>query len=85
MPADRRDRRERCGQHQLTLLLWEAGPVTERYLTTGEAARALGVHRTTLVRWIALYNLSPAETTMGGHFRWELAELRRQLEAKRVT
>ena len=53
--------------------------MTERYVNTREAARALGVHRTTLVRWVHAFELVPAETTMGGHFRWDLEDLRRQL------
>ena len=57
----------------------EHDPVTERYLSTSEAARALRIDRTTLVRWIKRHGLKPADRTLGGHYRWDLEDLRRQL------
>ena len=57
--------------------------MTERsYLTTGEAARALNVNPTTLQRWVRNYGIRPAVVTGGGHFRWDLDDLRRQLQAR---
>jgi excisionase family DNA binding protein len=53
--------------------------VTESYLTTGEVARALNVHPTTLQRWIKRYGIRPAYITGGGHSRWDLEDLKRQL------
>ena len=46
---------------------------------TTEAAEALGVHRTTLARWVRRYGLQPAMETMGGNYLWDLDDLRRQL------
>ena len=51
----------------------------ERLLTTTEAARELGVHRTTLARWVRRYGLKPTLETMGGNYLWDLDDLRRQL------
>ena len=55
-------------------------PVTDRLLGTTEAAEALGVHRTTLARWVRRYGLKPALETMGGNYLWDLEDLRRQLQ-----
>lgn len=61
-------------------------PVTERnYLTTTEAARALDIHRVTLQRWVKEYGIRPSLVTGGGHYRWDLADLRRQLEHLHTT
>lgn len=60
-------------------LLWEAIRVTERYLRTAEAAKALDVHRTTLAKWVRRYGLTPAMETMGGYYLWDLEDLKRQL------
>lgn len=48
-------------------------------MTTGEAARELGIHQSTLSRWAAAGKVTPAETTAGGHCRWRLTSLRRQV------
>jgi DNA-binding transcriptional MerR regulator len=50
-----------------------------RYITTGDAARALGISSATLTRWVAAGIVTPAERTAGGHFRWDMASLRAQL------
>ena len=57
--------------------------VTEgrRLVGTGEAARYLGVDRSTLGRWVAAGIVTPARRTAGGQYRWDLGELDRQLEA----
>jgi DNA-binding transcriptional MerR regulator len=60
-------------------LLWDALRVTERYLRTADAAKALDVHRTTLAKWVHKYGLEPAAVTMGGFYLWDLDDLRRQL------
>lgn len=60
-------------------LLCETLRVTERYLSTREAAEALRIDRSTLSRWIKRYGLRPADTTLGGHHRWDLDDLRQQL------
>lgn len=51
------------------------------YVKTAEAARALGIHRTTLARWVRRYRLEPAAETLGGNYQWDLEALRRQLSA----
>lgn len=48
-------------------------------VTTGAAARALGIASTTLQRWAHAGLVKPALRTAGGHFRWNIEELRRQL------
>lgn len=53
-----------------------------RYITTGEAARALGISTATLTRWAAAGRVTPAERTLGGHYRWDLATLRAQVRGE---
>jgi excisionase family DNA binding protein len=50
----------------------------ERFLSIGEAAKALGVSITTLRRWEASGRIS-AEHTVGGHRRYDLARIRPDL------
>jgi excisionase family DNA binding protein len=50
------------------------------YFTTTEAAHALDVNPTTLQRWVHKYGIRPTYVTPGGHFRWNLDDLRRQLQ-----
>ena len=50
-----------------------------RYVTTGVAAREIGVSAATLTRWVAAGLVEPAERTAGGHFRWDLPTLRAQV------
>lgn len=54
--------------------------MTDGYVTTGAAARALGISTATLTRWVASGLVEPAETTAGGHYRWDLPLLRAQLQ-----
>lgn len=51
----------------------------QRLIPTGAAARALGIDRSTLTRWAAAGLTTPAGKTAGGHMRWNLEHLRRQL------
>ena len=46
---------------------------------TAEAARVLRVDRRTLSRWAAAGHVKPAQKTVGGHLRWDLDDLRRQI------
>jgi len=55
------------------------------YVTTGAAARELGISTATLTRWVARHLVTPAETTAGGHYRWDLDDLRAQIQRARVT
>jgi len=50
-----------------------------RLITTGKAARALGIDPATLWRWYQAGTIRPAWVTPGGHARWDLDDLRRQL------
>jgi DNA-binding transcriptional MerR regulator len=62
--------------------------VASEYLTTGVAAAEVGVVPNTLLAWMAKGIVTPAMRTAGGHYRWVLADLRRQLaehEASRVA
>ena len=56
-----------------------------RHVTTGKAADALGVSLTTLQRWAHQGLVTPALRTAGGHFRWDLDDLRGQLNAMNPT
>lgn len=52
------------------------------YVGTGEAARALGVGATTLRRWADSGQVTPVfRTPAGGHYRWDIDDLRAQLRA----
>lgn len=54
-------------------------PVT--LVSSGEAAEAVGIPRSTLHRARKAGKLIPAEQTPGGHTRWDLDDLRRQVSA----
>ncbi|MDN5748284.1 MAG: MerR family transcriptional regulator [Pseudonocardia sp.] len=55
--------------------------MSQGLLTTAAAARELSVHAATLTRWAREGRVTPANTTAGGHARWDLDDLRRQLDA----
>ena len=46
---------------------------------TGEAARALKISRATLARWASAGYVTPVQRTVGGHLRWDLEQLRREI------
>lgn len=46
-------------------------------MSTSEAARLLGVHPKTLLRWVRHGDLEPDYTTPGGHHRWRPERLAR--------
>ena len=50
---------------------------------TGVAAKAIGVDRGTLVRWQRAGLVTPALVTPGGHARWDIEDLMRQLRDQR--
>jgi DNA-binding transcriptional MerR regulator len=50
------------------------------YVTTGVAARDLGISTATLTRWAAAGTVIPAQRTAGGHYRWDLPALRAQVQ-----
>ena len=53
--------------------------IMSRYVTTGSAARSIGVSSATLTRWAAAGIVTAAERTAGGHYRWDMTSLRAQL------
>lgn len=54
---------------------------SERPLSTGEAAKDLGIALRTLQRWIREGSIRPTHRTVGGHARFDPDDLRRQLDA----
>lgn len=52
-------------------------------MPTGTAAKRVGVHRGTLVRWWQQGLVKPVLTTPGGQARWDVASLKRQLRDRR--
>lgn len=50
-----------------------------RLVPTGVAARSIGVARSTLVDWWRAGLVIPDAVTAGGHGRWDIEHLRRQL------
>src|SRR5688500_2374816 len=78
-----------CQERQL---LRESGantwdrPEVARLITTGEAARELGVSRETLNAWVRDGKVTPHSRTVGNHMRWDLEQLRRQIrDAQEAT
>ena len=53
--------------------------MTDRLLTTGEAARELGLNSRSVARWAKQGRIRPTLVTPGGHFRWTVEDLRAQL------
>ncbi|MGB3444458.1 MAG: MerR family transcriptional regulator [Actinophytocola sp.] len=51
-------------------------------VATGIAAREIGVARSTLARWWAQDLVKPALITAGGHARWDVDDLKRQLRER---
>ena len=58
--------------------------IMSRYVTTGDAARAIGVSSATLTRWAARGWVAPAERTAGGHYRWDMTSLRAQVRRRNL-
>lgn len=50
-----------------------------QYVSSGVAARAVGVSLSTLNRWAAAGIVKPVFRTPGGQFRWDVDDLRKQL------
>jgi DNA-binding transcriptional MerR regulator len=50
-----------------------------RLVSTGEAARALGMDRRSLQRWAKDGLIEPDAVTPGGHMRWDVERLRTDL------
>ncbi|HYZ08486.1 MAG TPA: MerR family transcriptional regulator [Pseudonocardiaceae bacterium] len=52
-------------------------------MSTGQAARELGIDPSTLARWARTGLAAPDFTTAGGHMRWDVERLREQLREQR--
>jgi len=52
-----------------------------KYVTTGQAARELGVSERSLRQWAADGVLEPDYRTPGGHARWDVERLRFEMRA----
>ncbi|WP_307870193.1 MerR family transcriptional regulator [Saccharopolyspora endophytica] len=52
-------------------------------MSTGEAAKAIGVDRRTLQRWAVEGVVESALVTAGGHQRWDVEDLKAQLRKRR--
>lgn len=50
-------------------------------LPTTQAAKAVGVAKRTLQQWVKDGAIEPTVRTVGGHARWDVTDLRRQLQA----
>lgn len=59
--------------------------MTERYVSTPEAARELGIAVSTLQDWAKKGRITPAWRTPGGHYQWSVSDLRRQLNMPAAT
>lgn len=55
-------------------------PPAERPLSTGEAAKELGIALRTLQRWVREGSIRPTLRTVGGHARFDPDDLRQQLD-----
>jgi len=57
--------------------------VADKLVATGVAAKELGISRMTLVRWWQAGIVKPKLITAGGHARWNMTDLQRQLDEYR--
>ena len=55
----------------------------EPLLTTAQAAKALGISRRTLSRYAMDGQLKPTLVLPSGHYRWDLDDIRAQLQRMR--
>jgi excisionase family DNA binding protein len=58
--------------------------VSTRLVSTGEAAKVVGVHVRTLQAWAKDGVVRPALVTPGGHQRWDVEDLLQQLRDQRL-
>ena len=58
--------------------------VAKRLVPTREAAEEIGVSTATLLRWVKERRITPTEQTLGGHYRWDLDDLRRQIAKRKA-
>jgi excisionase family DNA binding protein len=53
--------------------------VSDELVHTSEAAKVLGISARSIARWAAEGRITPDLKTPGGHMRWNIDGLRRQL------
>src|ERR1039458_6884100 len=53
--------------------------MADRYVSSDLAAADVGVDPETLRRWVRSGKVTPTMRTAGGHYRWNIDDLRRQL------
>jgi excisionase family DNA binding protein len=58
--------------------------VVKRLVPTREAADEVSVSTATLLRWVKDGKITPTDATLGGHYRWDLDDLRRQLAERKA-
>ena len=51
-------------------------------VSTTRAAKELGLSQSTLSRWVKAGHIKPTQKTIGGHMRWDVDDLRRQIDEK---
>lgn len=56
--------------------------VPDDLVPTADAAKAVGVDRRTLQKWVSKGWVTPTLTTAGGHHRWDIEDLKRQLRER---
>jgi excisionase family DNA binding protein len=56
--------------------------MAERLLSTGQAAKAIGVSARSLSRWVTEGLIEPTLVTPGGQFRFDLDELKAQMKRR---
>lgn len=54
-----------------------------RLVTSGELAEELGISARTVSRYVREGLLTPTETTLGGHYRWDVNQVREQIRKLR--
>jgi DNA-binding transcriptional MerR regulator len=56
-------------------------PVADKLVSTGQAARAIGVSQSTLAAWVLQGRIEPHGRTLGGHYRWDIERLKSEIRA----
>ena len=54
-------------------------------LTTGQVAERIGVSARTVASWVRQGRLKPTYVTLGGHARFDWADVERQMREQRET
>ncbi|MBA8824581.1 DNA-binding transcriptional MerR regulator [Saccharopolyspora lacisalsi] len=54
----------------------------DRLLTSGQLARELGISHQSITNYARNGQLEPTLVTPGGHYRWDLEDVKQQLRTK---